>query len=1415
MINKAIYKLLLFPAFLLFVLTNVSANNGIENSKNDFTLNISVEKHDVRCNGEPQGIASVMIDGGLPPYDILWNTGQDNPVIDYLYAGTYSVTVTDDAGATATASIEVNEPSLMSLVSVEIIDENCNEEDGSVLFSVEGGTPPYEYEWADNSTNQNLENVSDGSYTVVVTDANNCFQKFGPYVVDSDCNPTTGPCDDGPVLTDSSVNESDCGLENGSIFLSISNVALPHTFEWTGGYDTEDLMNLAPGSYTLTLTDANDCSQEIGPFIIEEDCDIPCLLKPVVTSFIITNTDCGLENGAIDITVDGGDPPFTFSWNTNPAQNTEDIQNLAPGTYGVVITDAEGCDDKFSFEVKEDCTPEPPCVAPIIESVVVIESTCDNADGIASVNLVGGPAGYDFDWDPAVSNTFSANNLEAGTYSVTISDVTDPDCNIVEVFSVGNSDGPQPTILSTTPASCNQDNGTAVLSDLTLLYAWDNGEVGNNPTMLTAGQHLVTVTDPANGCINIIEVTIDEFTVLQASATINSQPTSGNADGSVTINVTNGSLAYSYEWPDGPGPETRDDLPAGTYSVTVTDLGITGCVVVVNFVLTNNNGVTVSVIGDPTLDCIGSMNGTVDFTLTPANADVTIEIIDMATGLPVNNGELTAGSYCMTATDNATGDIVGGDCFDLTQPSQIDADFASFPQDCDGLGSIEVVDIMGGNGGYQYNWGDNVSGNPSDMNQNGLSAGSYDVTITDALGCSITATIPVDEDGMPITIQTLTEIQPTCENSVDGSITVQGSGGTEPYVYTWNNVVGNETSPDLTGGITTLVITDAVGCSTTQTYNLEPIGALGSGTYPTDTIACESEIEFNASVQGADSYEWFDQNGVLIGTGPTVVLPVGVDPSEYTVVASSNEGCTDESSFMASGEPLNVQTDTTLALVACANEPAPLDGLISNPNPDYTYDWMPDNLIASGDGTANPVFVSGVQGANQVSVEVTNSIGCSEILSFMVGVADPNIQPAQPQASYDCQDYTVNLTIPNIYPGAMWDFGDGSPIVSGNDVVHTYSNPGSYDVIITFDPEIPCVDEIIYPVTVLEALENDVEGTDQIVCADTMVTLNAVGANGSDLTWYDASGAVIGMGDNIEVQSGMPNTGAQFYIVEATNSFNCTSTDTVFVENNQILADPFNLADLCEDEPGQAEVLLSGLSGEVNNIVWSSENTEIIFNNSSDPAMVTYSNANDGDMITATLSNDYCEFSTSSMASVYNFDPELGVDVADVVADPIEVILGDEFNFDILNSGNLIITEGEDVINQDGLYSAIPDELGNITYTFIFEDPDTGCSTTRSVTVTVVNPNCSADNIFFPNLFTPNGDGMNDILYLRGTFVEEVFFTVYDRWGEKVFESNSIDEGWDGTFKGKQLCNDVYGYYLRVRCDGQDYYQQGNVTLMH
>src|SRR5690606_39240478 len=108
-----------------------------------------------------------------------------------------------------------------------------------------------------------------------------------------------------------------------------------------------------------------------------------------------------------------------------------------------------------------------------------------------------------------------------------------------------------------------------------------------------------------------------------------------------------------------------------------------------------------------------------------------------------------------------------------------------------------------------------------------------------------------------------------------------------------------------------------------------------------------------------------------------------------------------------------------------------------------------------------------------------------------------------------------------------------------------------------------------------------------------------------------------------------------------------------------------------------------------------------------------------------------------------------------------------------------------------------------------------GCMVTRNKTIFVLNPQCEPPYIFVPRAFTPNQDGTNDILYVRGESIDEVEFIVYNRWGQKVFETSDLSVGWDGTFRGEELAPDVYGYYLRVLCIGGDTYEEkGNVTII-
>src|SRR5699024_8759992 len=124
----------------------------------------------------------------------------------------------------------------------------------------------------------------------------------------------------------------------------------------------------------------------------------------------------------------------------------------------------------------------------------------------------------------------------------------------------------------------------------------------------------------------------------------------------------------------------------------------------------------------------------------------------------------------------------------------------------------------------------------------------------------------------------------------------------------------------------------------------------------------------------------------------------------------------------------------------------------------------------------------------------------------------------------------------------------------------------------------------------------------------------------------------------------------------------------------------------------------------------------------------------------------------------------------------------------------------------------IPEETTTFTLTATDEN---GCAVQKSIPIIVINPQCEPPYIFVPRAFSPNGDGVNDILYVRGESIDEVEFIVYDRWGEKVFETRNLDQGWDGTHNGNVLPPDVYGYYLNVSCiGGGTYEEKGNVTII-
>ena len=355
--------------------------------------------------------------------------------------------------------------------------------------------------------------------------------------------------------------------------------------------------------------------------------------------------------------------------------------------------------------------------------------------------MVGDNADFAYSWTPNVSDNASANNIPAGVYTVVISRLNDPACQTTTTFAIQNADGPQPEIISTTPATCNETNGTAVLGPVSFQYEWCNGLTGFSVNNLPAGSCFVTVTDFSTGCLNYVEIIIDEFNPLELTVNIDELPSCNENDGEVSIDVANGSTSYTYGWSDGGGGASRDNLSAGFYTVTVTDNGATGCEQVTSFVLLNevDAAATITIDENPVLlSCIGNENGMVDFTveIEPGFAEPFTTTIFAANGEEVINGQLTTGEYCILVTD-ADGCDAGQNCFTVEEPTAIVLDIITQNQTCDTTGMI-FVEASGGNGGYNFDWQD-IPGSTDMADRTNLTVGAYTLIVTDQNGCTAIA----------------------------------------------------------------------------------------------------------------------------------------------------------------------------------------------------------------------------------------------------------------------------------------------------------------------------------------------------------------------------------------------------------------------------------------------------------------------------------------------------------------------------------------------------------------------------------------------------------------------------------------------------------------------------------------------------
>ncbi|MEO0627435.1 MAG: SprB repeat-containing protein, partial [Bacteroidota bacterium] len=777
----------------------VSATYTVE-EPDDISLELMAT--DVLCAGDETGSIEVTVAGGTPPYTYDWSDlpGNDDPSDrNNLSAGTYTVTVTDANGCTATASATVNEPPALT-IDLDESDLLCNGDDnGSIDVTVGGGTPPYTYNWSDLPGNDNPEdraNLSVGTYTVEVTDANGCTISGSATINEPPALNIIGEIED-PLCADD---------DAGSIDITVTGGTQPYTYDWSdlpGNDDPEDRDNLSAGTYTVLVTDANDCTVS-ATFTIEEPDDI-------VLELMATDVLCaGDETGSIEVTVAGGTPPYTYDWSDLPGNDDpSDRDNLSAGTYTVTVTDVNGCTATASATVSE-----PPALTIDLDESDLICNGDDN--GSIDVTVGGGTPPYTYNWSdlPGNDNPEDRANLSVGTYTVEVTDANG--CTISESTTI-NEPPALEIEVDETDVLCNGDATGAI--DITVVggtqpYTYDWSDIPGNDdpedrSNLQAGTYTVEVSD-ANNCIALATITINEPTAIDIDGLVTDVDCNSHETGEIDITASGGTPPYTYNWSDLAGSdneEDRDNLAAGTYTVVVTDAN--SCTATASYTVQEPPALelTASIVNAV---CNGDDNGSIDITASGGTPPYTYDWSDLP---GVDNEEdrdnLPAGSYTITVID--ANDCEQSATLIITVPEAIVVSAQLTDVLCAGeaTGTVTVF-VDGGTGPYTYDWSD-LPGDDNPADRDDLSAGTYTLIVTDQAGCTGSTTITISE---PPLLTCVVEIlqQPTMGNN--GSLTVIPDGGTLPYAFEWSTGDMTQTIDGLALGTYSATVTDANGCTT-------------------------------------------------------------------------------------------------------------------------------------------------------------------------------------------------------------------------------------------------------------------------------------------------------------------------------------------------------------------------------------------------------------------------------------------------------------------------------------------------------------------------------------------------------------------------------------------------------------------------
>ena len=850
-------------------------------------------------------------------------------------AGEYCLTIIDAGNACSSqecVTITAATAAMTSVSSQGMV--TCNGDmDAFIAVESTGGSGDYDYLWSTEATSSTIQGLGAGIYTVTTTDGNECTNVLSITI--------TEPA--ALTLSLSSTAETGSSANDGTAMANGGGGTGVLSYSWSNNETTQEITDLAPGTYSVTVIDENNCTTEGEVSIGSFDCALT--INEITTNSVACN---GEATGQATVDASSGST-LSYAWSSGGNAATETA--LTAGTYTVTVMDATNCEAVQSITITE-------ADALLVTSNASSVSCNGGNDGSASIVANGGTSPYTYIWP----NGGNGNNLSVGLYTVTVID--DAQCETTIDVTITEPSAIVITTSSTVVSSSSASDGTAIANVQggtgTYTFLWNDASSQTTAvaTQLIVGDYCVTVTD-ANNCeeISCISVTVSGCASLAANTTSTAVSCNSFDDGTATINVIGGSGEYSYAWSSGGMGATETELTAGVYFVTVTDTD--DCALIGEVTVLQPSALTVQLIEQNNIECAGQTSGSATVQANGGTADYTYEWSNGGAGETQMN--LAADDYQITATDANncqtifSFSIVASD--DTTLPTVLtqniileadeeviigaaDIDNGSFDNcglgaltispstfSCDNLGdnevSLFVTDINGNTNSAtaivtiidttapiptcptEYSVGcdgtvtyDDVSAtdncgieviNIAAGTQSGdvFPTGTTTVTVEalDTSGNSALCTFEVLVESILLVSATGTDV--SCNGGNDGDIVIIGNGGLPPYTFT----IENGAPGQLSAGIYTVMVTDADNCTaSTEVEVLEPtaIEIEISQVVNEENTTGNGAIVINVSggVEGY-TFSWTGSNNFTSTEEDLLNLSAG----DYALVVTDANGC--------------------------------------------------------------------------------------------------------------------------------------------------------------------------------------------------------------------------------------------------------------------------------------------------------------------------------------------------------------------------------------------------------------------------------------------------------------------------------------------------------------------------------------------